>query len=83
MSCQLRGPSLPLVSCELDQVARWRAFEDACPGMAVRPVEDDPLGLRYWQATYPEERAMRTLVRHTLGDLLDAVEQAIEASPGP
>jgi hypothetical protein len=65
------GPARRLVPDELEQVMRLARFRQAYPGVMVGA------GRGWWQAVIPEPNGEQVITRHTLGQLLDRLDELI------
>jgi protein-tyrosine-phosphatase len=64
-------PARRLVPDELEQVMRLARFRQAHPGVMVGA------GRGWWQAVIPEPDGEQVITRHTLGQLLDRLDELI------
>lgn len=63
------GPARRLVPEEFEQVIRLARFRQAHPGVMVGA------GRGWWQAVIPEPDGEQVITRHTLGQLLDKLDE--------
>lgn len=72
MSDPMGHPGPRLVPDETDQVPRLAAFREAHPGVVIGPGE-----FGTWQARIPEAAGETVVIRHTLRELLDKLDELL------
>jgi len=69
-------PARRLVPDELEQDMRLARFRQARPGVMVGA------GRGWWQAVIPQANGEQVITRHTLGQLLDSLDELIGEQGG-